>query len=548
MMFTDPVVQKDFFGREETLALLTKRALSHSEGYRQNIAILGPELIGKSSLLQHFILSVKYPRTAVIYLELRRNESFQEFCDHFLAVSLHAYLKSWGMEVTVKDPFPIEPFKTKAPQTASWLEDLLKRRSKYPSVRIFAALLELPSKIWKETGDYTLLVLDEFDRLLNLGMKEPFVALGRQIMVQKETMYLLSSSQIQTAQKILKQRLSLLFGQFEIITLGPFESKTAVNYLREGWQLTSLSDTVSHFLFFLTDGHPFYLNVLGQTLCHTHQEDLRNPAKSVIPALEKVLFNAQGILNQYFTRRVEQILAFDPSGESLAILRVLSQRPLTTQEIRKSFPMPKNLSKKMNRLKEVGVISQNGGFYRFSDRLFAFWLRSCFEKKSDILPGTLSEMSDRFRDETQVLLSHFESQARKTLHERLLGLFDAFQGETIEIGQKRHRLPKFTTLQLCNGKEGEMMIVGNKDKGLWASSFYEREVSEEDILAFVNRCREMKKPIRKMVLAPLAGIHENARLLAKKERMWMWERESLDLLLDLYGQGPLLSQLDRRHG
>ena len=40
-MFSDPVVGEDFFGRQEIVDVLIKRADGLKSGYRQNIAIIG---------------------------------------------------------------------------------------------------------------------------------------------------------------------------------------------------------------------------------------------------------------------------------------------------------------------------------------------------------------------------------------------------------------------------------------------------------------------------------------------------------------------------
>ena len=51
-MFIEPVFGKKFFGREEVLGTLQKRVTSLKGGYRQNMALTGPMLAGKSSILR----------------------------------------------------------------------------------------------------------------------------------------------------------------------------------------------------------------------------------------------------------------------------------------------------------------------------------------------------------------------------------------------------------------------------------------------------------------------------------------------------------------
>ena len=63
IMFSDPVVGNRFFGRTESLKVLAKRVDGLKDGFRQNIAVVGPKLIGKSSLVLHFF-STSYDHDA----------------------------------------------------------------------------------------------------------------------------------------------------------------------------------------------------------------------------------------------------------------------------------------------------------------------------------------------------------------------------------------------------------------------------------------------------------------------------------------------------
>jgi len=547
-MFTDPVVGKDFFGRDGVLQLLLKRALSLRQGYRQNVAVLGPELIGKSSLLQHFMTRFEDPETFIVYTDFRPRELFEEFAERFATVFIHSFLRGIGQESFGNPRIQTEAFQHVAPKTTQWLKAFLEKRHKLNVTESFVTLLELPSRTWKETGKFAILILDEFDKLLEFGIEEPFAHLGKQIMIQKETMYLLASSQVSLAQMILRQRLSLLFGHFEIVTLEPFSPRGAFEYLEKRWHLAPLDFETKQFLIFVTGGYPFYLNVLGQHLSSYPAPDLRHPPRSVVPVLERILFNAQGILSQYFRMRLDRVISHDASGKALTILQSLSRRACTSQEIRALFRNGKDLHKTISKLLETGMVSKNGTFYRITDHLFAFWMRSCFERKANILSGNISEQSSEFRKEAEETIKMFSEQSKKDLHEKILELFSSFKGEMVEIDQKSHRLPKFSEVRLYNGKKGELLIIGDKDSGLWVSSFFEHEVTEENISEFLKQCERVNRPICQKVLIPLGGINENARLLAKKERLWTWESASVNMLLDIFGHGSIVTTQGERHG
>ena len=92
-MFIEPVFGKKFFGREEVLGTLRKRVTSLKGGYRQNIALTGPMLAGKSSILRHFLKNINDSDVIPLYIDMGEDD-FKTFCTKFSATLLYYYLKS----------------------------------------------------------------------------------------------------------------------------------------------------------------------------------------------------------------------------------------------------------------------------------------------------------------------------------------------------------------------------------------------------------------------------------------------------------------------
>ena len=88
-MFIEPVFGKKFFGREQVLATLHKRVTAMKGGYRQNVALTGPMLAGKSSILRHFLKSVKDSDVIPIYIELA-GEDYNVFCMRYMATLMRS--------------------------------------------------------------------------------------------------------------------------------------------------------------------------------------------------------------------------------------------------------------------------------------------------------------------------------------------------------------------------------------------------------------------------------------------------------------------------
>ena len=97
-MFTEPATGERFFGRDDVLALLSKRVMALKEGYRQNVAFTGQSLSGKTSILHHFISSIKDDDFITVYVEIRP-EPFCIFARKFVATLLYNSLVKLGIPV-----------------------------------------------------------------------------------------------------------------------------------------------------------------------------------------------------------------------------------------------------------------------------------------------------------------------------------------------------------------------------------------------------------------------------------------------------------------
>ena len=80
--YAEPVVGNSFFARKDILESLLKSASDIREGYRHNIAIVGKGLIGKSSLLLHFLNHISsYDKLLPLYVNLKE-ANLERFIDN----------------------------------------------------------------------------------------------------------------------------------------------------------------------------------------------------------------------------------------------------------------------------------------------------------------------------------------------------------------------------------------------------------------------------------------------------------------------------------
>ncbi len=225
-MFVEPVFGKKFFGREEVLATLHKRVTALKGGYRQNLALAGPMLAGKSSILRHFLKNVGDTDVIPLYIEMT-GEDFGIFCSQFMSSLLYHYMTAEGMKPAGNLKELKRDCRPVIPETVRCMDKVSKALKGRKKELAYETLLGLTSVFKTETGKSCLVILDEFQNISDFHLRNPFQTFGKFIMVQKNTMYIVSSSQKTLLKEILSKKLSLLFGNFEVIDVEGFDDQIA---------------------------------------------------------------------------------------------------------------------------------------------------------------------------------------------------------------------------------------------------------------------------------------------------------------------------------
>ena len=225
-METDPVLGDDFFGRGEILQALDKRLDSFLKGYRQNVGIIGPKSSGRSSLVQYFLSTLNDPSLIAVYAEVIP-EPFDYFAQKFMGSLLAAFLNNRQEDTAGEFSGLVSKSRHLIPKTLRKMRAVKKKLAAEDWDPAFRELLTLTQVLGQESGKKVLLVLDNFDRLDDLLLKNPFHAFGNAMMSQTETLYVVTSGRERRAREIFQRDLSLLFGNFEILEIKPFDFLTA---------------------------------------------------------------------------------------------------------------------------------------------------------------------------------------------------------------------------------------------------------------------------------------------------------------------------------
>jgi hypothetical protein len=541
-MFSDPVVGNRFFGRADSLKVLSKRVDGLKDGFRQNIAVVGPKLIGKSSLVLHFLANFNQPNIIPIYIDMRAN-SFYQFIYKFLGAVLYHYLKKNNQARGEEFDLLKGQARSFIPKTVAVVQEIENCMKNSQFNLAYEKLLTLTSILKKESAISCIVILDEFHLLDTYKIKEPFLCLAKEIMIQKDTMYLLLSSQVSYAKKILANQLSLLFGNFEVIHLEPFDYDTCCRFLEKRFQHIHVSRHFKDFLIAFSERCPFYLDILSNKVVQKAKEFNRQEITPGLigQAFNSLIYDSQGILNQYFSNLLTHNLNGADYANFLPILLSASTKGCRLNEISESTHRhPQVIARYTSYLLNKDLLGKSGVFYKMRDKIFRFWIRSVYQRKSQSLSADPATESKDFSKEIEDEISDFALAAKKKLIERIIDLFKSFRNEIIPVQNKSVKLWHFDQVQALRlGQVQEGVVARYKDR-YWVCLIKKEGVNEAQVQEFIQYCKTAKYKVSKLIIIALKELDLNVRLAALEKKIWIWHLDDLNVILDLYGHQQIV--------
>ncbi|MFC1624294.1 AAA family ATPase [Candidatus Omnitrophota bacterium] len=531
--------------RSSIFNTLVHRINSFSEGYRQNIAIIGESRTGKTRLIKDLLSSGEIKKDAIIpiYLEIKI-EPFEFCAKRFIKSALFQLLQSDPNLVTPHDTILlIEDLKRTYPKTAQTCIRVLQDIEKGRFDEAYSFMMDIPLSIFEESKKRCVLILDEFHNLDNFPLKHTFGTLAKKIMLQKGTMYLLLSSKDTISQRILNDKLSMLFGNFEKIFVPLFDTNTSRSFLQDNISETSLPQVYLDFISGFAGNKPFYMQIICDEIKRAifYNRVLPDDHAGLVEfALTESIFKNTGIINQHFSGFFSRVSEGKLLSNSAAVLIALSSGNKKQQDIATSSKLQaRDASKILNRLVELDVVVRNGSLYRFREKLFSFWIKSVYLKR--IMSFSIDEVLEEnyFKREIMNSLNMFMQEFEKELASRIIDLFRLFKNDVIQLNGKKHKFCSFADVQkleesFCSSTN----ILASSGKFRWLCTIKKEYVTENDVVEIIKNVKRKKRESRvnRNILISLAGINENAYLLAKEARFWIWDPDSLNILMELYGK------------
>ncbi|MBU4345800.1 MAG: ATP-binding protein [Candidatus Omnitrophica bacterium] len=527
--------QDNFFGREIYLELLERRIRDLKEGYRQNIAFIGDELVGKTSLIFKFLDKFYDHPTIILYLEVRP-EPLDSFAKRFIGTLLYNFLIPSNIPLQEDLDFLInksQGFIPKAIEKIKLILYALKKRKKH---NIFTELLSLCEIINQETGKYCVVILDEFHNLESMGIKDLYREWSKLLILQKNTVYIITSSMQFKARTILSNNLSLLFGNFQTVIVEPFDIKASEGYMDRRLGELDINRGLKNFIVHFTGGYPFYLEVVTEAMLKSKQQDLTY-------ILQDLLFEPAGVLNQRFSNCIKRFSDSPFSQDYISILYLVSGGHNKLKDLAHILrKQKKDLLSRVNRLLELDAVTRNGDFLRINDRVFSFWIKFVYQEKLRSLTFDAKNQKALFIENIEGMIDEFLAHAEKPIIERMMELLGLFQDDTIQIERKRLRLTHFKEIKALefNNKSLKNGIIGRSNESLWIMGLQNDLLTEEYVADFTRECRKYRHKLQRKIIVAFQDIDANARLKALEEKVLTWDLNNLNQILDLYSKPRII--------
>ncbi|HSV44098.1 MAG TPA: hypothetical protein VLJ10_06035, partial [Candidatus Bathyarchaeia archaeon] len=439
-----------FYGRKSELDLLRKRILDFKDGYRQNVALIGERYVGKTFLLQKFLSEAALPDLVQVYIDVEQKD-IGYFCRRMAGSVLYEFSRIHHLPLHDDLNLLIESTQSSLPQTSSLIQRIQKYIHQGKKLEAYKDIIALPQVFSAETGLFCVFVFDEFHDMQDWGVPEIFQELGKVVMTQKQSLYVFSSSCGDEAKTILSEKLSLLFGNFEVIDIGALDQATCQDYIGHHLPGVTISEELRNFLIDFTGGHPLYLRLLCEamfSLCVVHhQREVFLPVLS--RAVEDVLFDPWGVLSRHFDLLMNQLCAGKGNLVNADLVIALTSQKCRVQELAGNFGVSqKVLAPRMGRLQELGIIGKSGRSFYIRDRLFRYWLRYVFRRRRDAIDIDPARGLEQFQAEFAAAIEDFRIQITKDMPVRIMELFHCFDDESIHMDGRRYKLPVFDHISL----------------------------------------------------------------------------------------------------
>ncbi len=390
-----PVFGKHFFNREKELSSLEGLIRSLKKGVPRYAAIMGMRKVGKTSLIEEF-RRLHREKAVIPILDCSAGVITAEtFFEDFAVAIIDEFLISEGYSAETGLMNGTRHSDAEFMMTLGRIQSLhieslnkvlaaiLNLKKKIEPLRDqYSVIADLPEELARERSRKFLVVLDEFHecnklnafKSIKTNIGDIFSFFRSKWQRHQNVAYLISGSEISLLSRIIHSESSPFFQHFKSLTVREFSKESAESMILELFRKSGFKISVEllHQLAELTNGHPFYLQVLGEELCTGSREGMIHESdfKAI---LHETLFEVSGRLYLYFSGQHEKYIRSSSSLEKVLIS--IASGFHRVSETAKDLGLPTGyVSNFIRRLMDMDILVKENGAYQIRDPLYALWI------------------------------------------------------------------------------------------------------------------------------------------------------------------------------
>ncbi|HID86015.1 MAG TPA: ArsR family transcriptional regulator [Anaerolineae bacterium] len=536
-MLGNPVRGEAFYDRVRLLDLLTCELQGFlRQGTRSHLALIGPRKAGKTSLLFELQRRFEGQDIFMLYLYLKPEPS-RLFLHRFLISLLADFLRRQGRpvdQVILPTRPNLEALMQQAisllPGTVAKIMEITRQTD--VEEQLFSLFLLL-GVFQQEIGLPLVVMLDEFQRLAGYQAGDVFDHFREVIAAQEQVLYLIAGSAVGMMMDIVADKAAPLFGHFRIHHVGTFDYEDARFFLLDKIKgVVNLKENHLNFLIDLTEGFPFYLDVLAHriTLLAGTQGLHLAPRSLITQALVEEVFLDVGTIYQYLRETIEESIVRRGMGTYLALLSAIAQGHNTVSQLARhtGMQMPA-IPHYLRRMMDAHLIQRRDRRYLITDKLMAFWLKYVYALREESYVTELETSLQHFKSQVDALIAAYKSELGLAREAQIREIFARDEGFTNVRGG---------TLQ---GQEFDL-IAWRRDTGaLWLGEIKTTPLDRVDLHRFEERVAALGPDVtveRKVALA-LAGYNEAAAHFAAEHDIELWDLRRVNEARERFGLHPI---------
>ena len=557
MPLGDPVSGTDFFGRNHELKLLASTLEEFRNKEKRNLALIGIRKIGKTSIIKEFIQRLNASEPDVICLDVYLQEqsplNFFRSCMGAMVLEMARSVKRRIIpDMTLEQA--MKTVENDFPRSSVGLVNLRNYIAHNNLDEAFGYLFQVFDTLRAETKKPVIVFLDEFQRLqgYNVSIESPIDRFREKIMNQKEILYVISGSAVGMLNELISSTSSPLYGHFERLMVGEFDFKDARQFMiKKKTSHLSMGEVHLSFLYEITNGNPFYLDVLVHRLNRycKFNETGRITDKAIEEALLTEVFSVQGSIYSHFSSLLEQSLEKRGPQYYKEILKSIASGNRRPSRISKNTGMKiTTMPHYLRKLQELQLIGRSNltkknsmvAEYVILDPLFELWLNYVYSVRQNPLLRDVSAKMQVFRDNVSEILQAYNSELGRGNESRIRELFRAFDNDDL-MGLK---IPKFDSVERFTFKNQEIDVFCKTNDETWVGEISKGKIDRAEIEKLKEKIsnipEENGKKVKEIIVIALKDVTSNAVAYSKELGYHVWTMEEINHLLKRKGMFRIL--------